>query len=1201
MRLFEFLRTCRPGRSAALAKLFITCLLLVPWCAWGQTNRGSITGSINDPTGAAVPNAAITAKETATGATYTTNSSADGNYTFPQVQVGTYDVTVHASGFGDTTRTGVVVQINTPTVLNVGLQLGQQAATVTVEADAPTVESTSSDVGAVVTPRQVEQLPLSLGGVGAFRSPEAFEFLLPGVVGPGTSNNANGIYIQKTSGGQNFGDDVILDGTSAARPDNNSTFDETAPSVDALQEFRVETATPPAQYGRTTGGVRSFTTRSGTNSFHGTAFDLFRNTDLDANTYFNGLNRDLCTTAQCRSIYATPKDIKNDYGVTFGGPVIIPGLYNGKNKSFFFFAWEQLQWPRGAVNTSTIPTAAEIGGDFSAVLTTNQIGTNPCTGQPVFAGQIFDPRSTATSASGTPCRTTAFANNRIPVTLLDPVALAALKYLPSPTTPELQNNFSYSSSFPTNNTTYSIRVDQNLGNNDKLFASYDARQNTLLTGGTPALPPPLDPSTWNQDFVTHYGRVGWDHTLSPTLLNHLNLGFDRWNSSNYSAAASQGTDWPAQLKLTNANGLSFPQFNLNSGFTSLGEARADDTVSNVADVADTFSWSKGRHTLTLGGEYRFIELNNLTQDAASGIYNFSNAETASGPGQLANQGGFSVASFLLGQVDSASLTAFAHYPSFRSSYYALFVQDDFHVNAHLTLNLGLRWDVDQPRKEEVNYTSNFDPALVNPAAGGRLGALQFASNCSGCNVRWANTFYDNFGPRVGFAYSPGSNGKTALRGGYGIIYGPLYYADFGNSMNAGYASSPNPVSQNGFSPAFTLGTGFPAYPSAPTLNPSIRNNQSVDYITPGFGKPPMVQSWNLQLQQQLATDLILSVGYVGNKSQNLRSAAASGSYNNFPLQDLALGQNVLSSAVGSPAAVAAGITVPYTGFTGAVGNSLRHYPQYLRFNTDCCLENDGMSTFEALEVSLTRRFRNGLNLQLSYTWSKTLTDADSLQPGANAGGGLYQDPYNLYLEKSISAQDIPHNFVGSFIYNLPIGKGKAFLNRGGLANAVFGGWQVGAILRYESGQPLPFYCASGVPGWDNCFRFNPVPGQSVYNAASSLPNFNPLTTPYLNNNYFVDPNTNPNGPIQFGQLSRVTSFRMPNFYNEDANLMKSLNITEAVHLEIRADAFNLFNRHILAEPYNLNPNPGNPTSNFGFVNGTVDSPRALQLEMRLRF
>lgn len=1182
----------------------LSLLFLVVGLALSQTNRGSITGTVTDPSGAAIASATVTATEVNTNTTYNTTTSNAGAYSISQAVVGTYNITVVAPNFQTAQRTGVVVAINTPTVLNIALTLGQQAETVTVSANTPTVESTTSDIGGVVTPRQVEQLPLSVGGVGAFRSPEAFEFLLPGVVGPGTANNANGIYIQKTSGGQNFGDDVELDGSSATRPDNNSTFDETAPSVDALSEFRVETATPPAQFGRTTGGVRSFTTHSGTNSFHGSAYDILRNQDLDANTYFNNLGLDTCAgNSSCKGTYAVPKDIKNDYGVTLGGPILVPGLYNGKNKSFFFFGWEQLQWPRSSVATTTLPTAAERTGDFSAILTNNVIGSNPCTGANVYAGQIFAPTTTSSNASGTPCRTGAYAGNVIPASQLNPIAQKVLSYLPANNLPGLQNNFSYRASFPTTNTTYTVRIDQNLGTYDKIFASYDTRENTLLTGGNPILPAPLDPGTWNQDFITHYGRFGWDHTISPSMLNHLNLGFSRFNSNNYSLAATDGVNWPAQLGITNVNGLPFPQFNLNSGFPSLGQQRADDTISNVADVSDTLTKVIGRHTISFGGDYRWMQLNNLTQDSNSGYFNFSNAETAAGPGVLASEGGNSFASFLLGQVDSAGLTTFAHYPRYTQNYYALFVEDDFRVNPHFTLNLGLRWSVDQPRKEADNYTSNFSPTTANPAAGGLPGAVIFASDCGGCNVRWANTFYDDLGPRIGFAYSPGNTGKTAVRGGYSIFYGPLYYADFGNSVNAGYTASPNPVSSDGFTPAFSLANGFPAYQAPPILNPSIRNGQSVDYISPGFGKPPMVQSWSFQIQQQLATDLIMSIAYVGNKSQNLRDSAADGMYNNMPVQDLALGQNLIQSSVGSAAANAAGIVAPFPGFTGAVGNALRHYPQFTRINADCCLENDGMSTFNALEVMLQRRFHNGLNLQLSYTWSKTLTDADSMQPCCNAGGGVYQDPYNLHLEKALSSQDIPQVVVLSYIYELPFGKGRRYLTHG-IVSSVLGGWQVGAIQRYQSGQPLPFYCASGsnMPGWDNCFRFNPVPGQSVYNSAINQTGYNPLNTPYLNNNYFVDPNPNPALPQVFGQLSRVTGFRMQPYYNEDINIAKRFNFTESTYIELRADAFNIGNRHAFAEPSNLNPSPGNTsTTNFGYVNGTINAPRTIQVEATLRF
>ena len=271
----------------------------------------------------------------------------------------------------------------------------------------------------------------------------------------------------------------------------------------------------------------------------------------------------------------------------------------------------------------------------------------------------------------------------------------------------------------------------------------------------------MDPNSFDQDFVTHFGRIGWDHTLSGTLLNHITLGFNRTNSRNVSPAVNVGVDWPAQLGLTGVSGPTFPQFNINNGFDTIGQARGDDDIANQAEVADNLSWSKGRHTITFGGDYRWIQYNNEAFDSVNGVYNFSNNETAAGEGVLANEGGYSLASFLLGQVDNANLNVFSHYPRYTQNYYAFFVQDNFRVNQNLTLNLGLRWDVDTPRKEADNNTSNFDPSVANP------------------------------GPAV----------------------------------------SPVP--------------------------------------------------WSLQVQQQLAQDLLLSVAYVGNKGQNLRSAAAAGSYNNI--------------------------------------------------------------------------------------------------------------------------------------------------------------------------------------------------------------------------------------------------------------------------------------------------------------------------------
>jgi hypothetical protein len=1184
---------------ARRALLFVMITVLIMPVLLAQTNAGSITGTITDPASALVPGAEVVAKNVATGVKTRTTSTSSGSFTLPQLAIGTYDVTVTSSSFQVAVRRNVTVEINTPAILNVQLQTQEASQTVTVNANAPSVQATTSDIATVVTPRQVEDLPLSLGGVGAFRSPEAFVFLTPGATGPGTAGSANGVYVDKIAGSQNFGNEVLLDGLSAVRPDNGSTFDETAPSVEAIQEFRVVSSTPEAMYGRTTGGLESFGTRSGGNALHGGAFDIIRNTAFDANTWFNNGFRAQCAAGDtaCSSSFVTPKDIKNDFGVSLSGPVTIPHVYQGRDRTFFFFAWEQLRWPRGGTTTSTLPTVAERNGDFSQQLTTTVIGNDPCTGAPVFAGQIFDPATTYVAPNGQSCRT-AFPGNVVPSARIGSVARAVLGYVPLPNLNGTVNNFSLKTNFPTTNTTYTIRIDENAGAKDRFFANYSTRENTLLTGGTPVLPNPIDPNTWNQDFSTHFGRAGWDHTFSGTLLNHFAAGYNRTNSKNNSGAVGLAPDWPGALGIGNVHGTVFPQFVVGESIPNFGQPRGDDDINNTALIADTVTWVRGPHTVNLGVDGRFYQYNNLAYDNTSGSYSFARGETANANNSvLTSQGGNSFASFLLGNVDSATALVYAHYPRYTTWYGSIFAQDDFRLTPRLTLNLGFRWSVDTPRTEAKGFTSNFDPTLPNAAAGGLPGALEFGTTCH-CSGRWAHTYLKDFAPRVGFAYQPYKSGNTVFRGGYGILYGPLLYSDFGNSLNAGYAASPNPVStDSSFSPAFNIQSGFPAFAPPPNLDPGLRNGQSIDYAAPEYGKPPMLQTWNLQVQQQIATDLIMSVAYVGNHGTRQRTAAGFGRINDIRLSSFALG-SLLNDSITSPAAIAAGFTPPYPGFTGVVGNALRPFPQYLRVNADCCLENDGQSTFHALEVALQRRLRQGLTLQLSYTWSKSLTDADSMLPGTNGGGGLYQNPFDLHEEKALSSQDLRHTFVGSYVYELPIGRQKRFMNQSAVLDAFLGGWEVGGVQRYESGQPLPFYCAGSIPGFDNCVRFNPVPGQSVYNAAVTGGGFDPFTQPYINRGYFVDPNAGRGtGAYRLGTLPRVTGFRMPNYDQEDFSLQKRFRIHENLSFLLRGEAFNAFNRHVFSEPYDLGPND----PNFGLVNSTVDSPRQLQVTGRIQF
>ena len=404
------MKSLKLGTEYAL--LILLCSLSFTTRSIAQTVFGSIAGTITDSTGAVVAGAKVQAVDEKTGTTLQAVSTSAGSYRMPQVPIGTFDISVTAPGFQAEKLTGIQVNLQVTTAVNVSLKVGTATESVTISANAPQLQTESSDISGTITADQYQKLPLALGGVGAFRSPEAFIFLLPGNTGPGTANSPNGIFFSKIAGGQDYGAEVLIDGLSQQRSENGSSFDEEAPSVDALQQLTVTEAMPSADYNRTTGGIENFVTKSGGNQFHGYGYEIFRNTALDANLWFNGGNEALqCVgandTAACRATFATPVDRKNDYGGTFSGPVWIPHLLDWRNKVFFFFSWEQLKYNLGDTNITTVPTADELAGDFSnpALFNTSKIvGTNPCDGSPVYQGQIFDPSTTRT-VNGVECRT----------------------------------------------------------------------------------------------------------------------------------------------------------------------------------------------------------------------------------------------------------------------------------------------------------------------------------------------------------------------------------------------------------------------------------------------------------------------------------------------------------------------------------------------------------------------------------------------------------------------------------------------------------------------------------------------------------------------------------------------------------------------------------------------------------------------------
>ena len=1206
--------------------------------ASGQQNQGSIAGDVADSTGAMVASAKLTAKGRSTGTIYETVSTSAGAYRFPNVNTGAYDITVSAPGFKTVTLTGILVQVATTSALEIKLTAGSVTESILVSADAPTVQSESSDVGTVVDTKQILDLPLALGStVQAMRSPEAFVYLTPGAVGPGSDSGNGGTFESKISGGQNYGTEVLLDGASMTRSENGSSFDETAPSVEALGEFKVITSTLPAEFGQTTGGIESFSTKGGTNKYHGGIYEIFRNDDLDANTWGNDFA--LSQNPANRSTFATPLDKQNDYGGTLGGPVIIPHFYHGKDKTFFFFSWEQYRQHVGGTQTSTLPTPAELGGNFSAVLNTaNVLGTNPCDQTPIYQGEIFDPATTQTK-SGVECRT-AFMNepgstgNVIPKSRFSPVGQNLLSYYPTAQTNSLANNYIFSYGYPILDTTTTFRIDQNVTQKSKAYFTYSSRNNVRLST-TPEWGNPAGAGR-NQFFGTHFIRFGYDYALTPSLLNHLNLGYNRTNSKNVGAgvAFGGGSSWDSKLGIAGASGPMFPAIAPGEASTSnFGDNVDGDTIDNGFRFGDTITWVKGKHDFKFGYEEWYQQYSPLNFQNTSGSFNFGRGQTA-GTAATSNLSGNGIASMLLGEVNTANVTAYANQARWLRSYFAGFVQDTIRVTPTFTLNVGLRYEIDEPQKEAYGDTSNISLTETNPGAGNLPGVLVFAGKGAGrngnVNERWANIWKKDIGPRLGFAWSPSLfQGKTVIRGGYGIIYGNLQYADFGGFNRTGFQANPSFNSLNGFDPALSIDAGLPSYPAPPNLDPTQLNFTGPQYTDPSYGRPPMIQNWSLEVQKELVTDLILDLAYVGQHSQDLRSNYDA--VNTLNPKYFSMGTALLSP-IGSQTAVAP----PYAGFPSSaiVAQALVPFPQYFGFNTDGALENLGQSTYNALEAQLTRRFRNGLNLMASYTWSKTLTNADSALPffATLHQGGSPQNVFNKQGDKAISNQDLPQNFVISYIYELPFGKNKKFLSRGGVVDRVVGGWSISGVQRYESGQPIAFGCATGVPAFAGCIRYDQIAGSHIYNPAWTGGHFVPVTAATLAANLpgvqmfnpvdtqagaanpaFDDPNSATNlasrGAYAFGTLPRVDgAIRMGPYLSEDFNLMKRTKITETSDVLFQANFLNAFNRHIWNRPGDLNPNDG---AAFGVIDygsfsttgggGYLLFPRRIQLQLKVEF
>ena len=1170
-----------------------------------QSGRGTLTGTVNDTNGAVIPGAAIALTETQTGSSYDSKSGPEGLFTFPELPPGTYALEIDAAGFETYRQVGIVVQVASTSTITAQLKVGSAQATVTVASDASHLESESSDVGFSMLPQVLDSLPLPFGG--EIRNPLEFAALSPGFAGSMSNNPSSppsGAF--KLSGGQQGGGDILLDGatTELASANMQVTYGF---SVEAVSEFKVMTNTFDAQFGSASGGVVNLSSKQVTNTYHGSAYDLLKNRVIDANSWLNNYQNAVFGPNSTTK----PMDPQNDFGASVGGPVRVPWLYNGKDKTFFFFNYEGFRQINGGKSVQSGPTQAMLGGDFSSILAPITIG-----GQAIQPVQLYDYTTCTGAKQGQPCQ--AYANNKI-TEAPDPVFAAASKVMPSApssvTSP--YDNINDDSSNHEQADMWNIRIDENINTHNKISASYFTGNMPYIS--TKSLGPLFDGGNTQGN---KYLRLGYDYFISPTMLNHFNAGFTRRHRVEGSGEGGYGGDWATKFGLKGVGSAVFPRFQYNypqNGINtpSDGASTFDD---NVFQYDDAVSWQKGRHSFRFGGEFRAAQFNLNILTGSAGQFNFTQGPTST---PADGNSGFGFASFYLGAASNAYIDI-PQINGWRVKYFAFFGADDWKLNNKLTLNLGLRYDMPIPVTESQNRMSYVDPTLANPGAGGLPGAYVFEGSGTGRlgGSSPQSIFKKAFGPRVGLSYSLDPN--TVIRAGYGIYFSTQRVGGFAENDSQGFFSSytyPNSASNQ--TPVAVL-SQIAAYPGKlpPFIDPTVMNGQgNALFIESKVDRPGTIQNWTLDIQRQLPFNAIVDVAYVGGHGDHLQAFLHDpnqGNPSNLS-RGACLQVDITNQATSPVCAGQAAVAAPYPGFSGSVSQALRPFPQYGTVSVDSATMDDpfGDYTYNAMQAQVTKRTSAGLTVLASYTWSKNLTDADSEYPSeagweGNGNAGA-QNVYNLKPEKALSSFDIPQRVVLAWTYDLPFGKGKQFANQGGAVNVLAGGWKIAAVQKYQSGTALSvsssnwtsgiFAGSQGATGAGSG-RPNIVSGQSV---GALHGKYVWGKSRILNQAAFA-----PAANFTFGNAPKALGIRELFNKSEDFNVTKAIPMfTDRVHTDFRVEFFDLFNRHQFT---NFDTSVScstsatqtcsplvNTNTNFGNAGGLAYGPRNIQGSLRVTF
>jgi hypothetical protein len=1158
--------------------LFVSFFFLLLTVGFAQSPTGTIRGTVSDTSGAVVPGATVTITNVQTNETKSSTSDSEGRYIINFVQPATYFAVATANGFATQKQENILVEVSISRSVDFSMSIARVTAHVEVSTTTPPLENSTSTVDTVVTAQQISDLPLN------GRNPTSLEVLVPGV------NTTGGASTPHIAGSRNANNEEQIDGQTNILPENNVGNNSTAltPIVDSVQEFSVQTSVLPAQYGRFSGGVISLVTRSGTNQLHGTLFDFTQTNALYAKNYF--------------SSGPVPDSHLYQYGGTIGGPIWIPHVFNGHNNTFFFFAFEDSKQSSNTTETDTVPTLFEHNnpGNFS------DLPTN-----------IYDP-NTATAANGF-YRTQFQSNgvlNVIPKARLSGVALAAFAYYPLPTNTGLTNNYVVTGPSVNNYYHFDLRLDHDFGPRWHSFVRFSHINNPSVPfADYPGASLPASQGGNGPSISTAY-NASFDNaiTLSSSLVMDLRAGFTR---SAVNRTAFGGDDFNlsslnlpgSYVSTASADAAIFPNFSVGNGYASLGSNGYVPLLENPSafDFNPSIVKVLHGHSITMGGEFRKLFLNFHQFGFPSGQFDIDNTFTKSQvpnepavTGQPAVNGGNPLATMLLGIGTGGQIT---HDTSLAtaSAYDAIYIQDDYQVRKNLTVNVGLRWDVEVPRTERHNKLDYFDQTLPSPLAG-----LVPASACITCaNLMGQMVFvgtpnskygrhqgpiqWKDFAPRIGLAWS--ADDKTVIRAGYGLVYQASALQAAGTSGGAG-------------TDGFTSSTGFNF-----TLNNEQTVNTTFDNPAPtGFNLPqgvaggagtflgegisdtffdsyrnPYTIQGNLTIQRSLPLQSVIEVGYLYNRGNFLINGDPGVPFSQVNPSFLSLGSQLLNNVpnpffgiITTPGSPLASSTVP-------MNFLLRAFPQYNGVSS--YRKPDSGSHYNAFTAKLNKRLSNGLSVLVSFTASKLMDNAASVVSYLGPTSQTYVNQYNPKTEFGLSSQDISRTFAAAYVYDLPFGRGKLFLNDGNhLVNELVAGWQTNGIVQWNTGTPIVpggAQNSDGLLGFTN--RLTEAPGDPHL--------AHPTLAKWFNTALFTQP-----AAFTFGNAPRVLpNVRVPSYVDADMSIFKNnyIGANDRYNIQLRAEAFNALNHPVFS-----GPDVGQTDANFGMITSQSNTPRQIQLAVK---